>query len=167
MLIMQFIIFGLFIYYNGKMIELMKNFTYSNESVPNSNELNLTESTPLLKQELTSNDIGKLTSNDIGELISNDIGKLTSNDIGNGKIKNEIKENPSTINETVEQENSWFCMKMIYNFITFPILILYKLTLPKPGDRTFILTFIISIIWMTSLSYITISSVEFISKELT
>lgn len=143
MLIMQFIIFGLFIYYNGRVIELMKNFTYSNESVPNSNELNLTESTPLLKQE------------------------LTSNDIGNGKIENEIKENPSTINEIVEQENSWFCMKMIYNFMTFPILILYKLTLPKPGDRTFIFTFIISIIWITCLSYITISSVEFISKKLT
>lgn len=153
MLIMQFIIFGLFIYYNGKVIELIKNFTYSNESVPNSNEqLNLNESTPLLKQE------------------------LTCNGIGNEEIKNEIKENPSVIYETVEEEkeekeekeeNSWFYVKIFYNFITIPILMLYKWTLPKPSDRTFVLTFIISIIWMTGLSYITILNVEFISKKLT
>ncbi len=65
--------------------------------------------------------------------------------------------------ENSEEQNLF--KNCLLRLITFPIRLIMTITIPKPSKKYFVITFILSIVWMGILSYFTVTSVQFLSKD--
>lgn len=61
----------------------------------------------------------------------------------------------SSISEE-EIEETWVDSSPILKWVMMPIMLLFKITIPKPTSCCFMITFIISIIWISALTYLTV-----------
>jgi hypothetical protein len=67
--------------------------------------------------------------------------------------------------EEVNSEEHNFLKNCLFRLITLPIRLIMTITIPKPSKKYFVITFILSIVWMAILSYFTVTSVQFLSKN--
>ncbi|CAG2173639.1 unnamed protein product [Oppiella nova] len=66
----------------------------------------------------------------------------------------------------VEDEADWIESNVFCKWFLFPMTLLFKITLPKPTKWCFVITFIVSIIWIGSLTYICVWMVTIIGYTL-
>ncbi|CAG2111809.1 unnamed protein product, partial [Medioppia subpectinata] len=62
----------------------------------------------------------------------------------------------------LEEEEDWIESSCFFKWLLFPMTLLFKITLPKPTKLCFIITFLISIIWIGSLTYVCVWMVTII-----
>lgn len=78
----------------------------------------------------------------------------------------QIRTRMSSMNEDGElEEENWAESNIFIKVLMFPALLLFKITLPKPTKYCFILTFIISIVWISGLTYISVWMVNIIGMN--
>ena len=64
-----------------------------------------------------------------------------------------------------QDEIPWFQKISFFKYLLFPMILLFRISLPKPNKCTFILTFILSIIWLGALTYVSVWMVTIIGKH--
>ncbi|CAG2113953.1 unnamed protein product, partial [Medioppia subpectinata] len=62
----------------------------------------------------------------------------------------------------LEEEEDWIESSCFFKWLLFPMTLLFKITLPKPTKLCFIITFLISIVWIGSLTYVCVWMVTII-----
>lgn len=149
MLVMLFLTFIVFMYYNSKLMSFIKKFTGELQERLAKTQLN--ETSPIIDYSNT-----KINSNSLARYYLEDR-------ISTDNETNSTKSSTTELPTTEESGGGCFDNRVMF-IIMFPIYFLYRLTLPKPENKRYILTFIISIAWLATLAFATVSSVEVISK---
>lgn len=137
-----FIIYIIIMYFNAQVSELLRN---NDESGGDGN----TESTPLLTSQNAV--LVQSSRGDEWEVGGGDKGGNSGN-----------RQRYSSVSELIEEEQDWVESSMLMKVLMFPALILFKITLPKATKYCFILTFIVSILWISVLTYAAVWLVQII-----
>ncbi len=140
-----FIIYIIIMYFNAQVSELLRN---NDESGGDGN----TESTPLLTSQNAV--LVQSSRGDEWEVGGGDKGGNSGN-----------RQRYSSVSELIEEEQDWVESSMLMKVLMFPALILFKITLPKATKYCFILTFIVSILWISVLTYAAVWLVQIIGKD--
>lgn len=128
-------------YFNAQVSELLRNNDESKED---------SESTPLL----TSQNAVLVQSS------RGDEWEVGGGDNKGGNPGN--RQRYSSVTDIIEDEEDWVQSSMLMKVLMFPALILFKITLPKATKYCFILTFIVSILWISVLTYAAVWLVQII-----
>lgn len=83
---------------------------------------------------------------------------------GNGYLP--INPKVAVTSEPSGMPEDWSQSHILLKIICFPIVLLIKLTVPKPNKHNFFLTFIISILWISVFTYCAVWLVTIIGKSL-
>jgi len=133
------------------------NAQYSHLITENNNE-DINEKTPLIKKT-------KSSIEDENAYLE-DYSKIELTKTQNGKY-NEIKKRPSHDLEKENEEDlddDW-TDSCFMRYLLLPMIILFKITLPKPTKYCFVMTFIMSIVWIALLTYVTVWMVTLIGED--
>lgn len=131
-------------YFNAQVSELLRNNDESKED---------SESTPLLTSQNAV--LVQSSHGDEWEVGGGDKGGNPGN-----------RQRYSSVSELIEEEEDWVQSSMLMKVLMFPALILFKITLPKATKYCFIFTFIVSILWISVLTYAAVWLVQIIGMLL-
>jgi len=134
------------------------NAQYSHLITENNNE-DINEKTPLIKKTKSSIEDENAYLEDYSkiELTKTQNGKY--NEIKNKRSDHDLeKENDDDLDE--DWTDTCFM-----TYLLLPMKILFKITLPKPTKYCFVITFIMSVVWIALLTYVTVWMVTLIGED--
>jgi hypothetical protein len=134
------------------------NAQYSHLITANNNE-DINEKIPLIKK-------AKSSIEDENAYLE-DYSKIVLTKTQNGKY-NEIKNKRS--DHDLEKENDDDLIEdwtdgCFMRYLLLPMNILFKITLPKPTKYCFVMTFIMSVVWIALLTYVTVWMVTLVGED--
>jgi hypothetical protein len=134
------------------------NAQYSHLIAENNNK-DINEKTPLIKKTKSSIEDENAYLEDYSkiELTKTQNGKY--NEIKNKRSDHDLeKENDDDLDE--DWTDSCFM-----RYLLLPMKILFKITLPKPTKYCFVITFIMSVVWIALLTYVTVWMVTLVGQD--
>lgn len=132
----------------------------------------------LLINEQTDSDSSKCSSTESSEetpLLNNTNAILVTGGKGDGTMEWNVDSNgvgetrrrySSTTGEGEPEEDNWIESYRWTKYLMFPVLLAFKLTLPKATKYCFAMTFIMSIVWISLLTYVAVWLVTIIGYTL-
>jgi len=135
------------------------NAQYAHLIVENNNE-DINEKTPLIKN-------GKPSIEDENGYLE-DYSKIELTKTENGKyneIRHKRPEQGSNDDDEDDLDDDW-TSSCFMTYLLLPVAIIFKLTLPKPTKFCFVITFIMSIVWIALLTYVTVWMVTIVGQKI-
>ncbi|XP_054159483.1 sodium/potassium/calcium exchanger 4-like isoform X2 [Oppia nitens] len=172
LLVLLFVLIVIFLYYNAQLMDKLKavlsssrtcectELECSHDSADNNRkagDADDTEKTPLLM----ANDNQKSYSIQYTQpILSYEVVNLSTEKTISETLEVNIK--MTGTDESDSNNGSYFTF--LYGLLMAPIRLIMYLTIVRPTDRLFAITFVTSIVWLALLSYVTVTCVEFVSE---
>jgi hypothetical protein len=134
------------------------NAQYSHLITENNNK-DINEKTPLIKKTKSSIEDENACLEDYSKI------ELTKTQNGKyNEIKNKRSDHDLEKEDDDDLDEDW-TDSCFMRYLLLPVKILFKITLPKPTKYCFVITFIMSVVWIALLTYVTVWMVTLVGQD--